>query len=292
MIFGNSEVVIVAQPLAKAMPDPDPLPSKSPKPRGKVRGYVQRISRIPFAIFEWIGLHEVSVLLATLMLILAVWGFAFLAWKVEKRATESFDEWAILVLRRPNDLKKPIGPPWLPEVGRDFTALGGVAVLTCLTLSVAGFLWLRKMYGAMFLVLAATLGGLFVSTLLKSMFDRARPDFVPHLSDVYTSSFPSGHSMLSAVVYLTLGTLLGRFVTQRSLQAYFLITALLLTGSVGLSRVYMGVHYPTDVLAGWIAGLAWAIVCWIVARKLQRRGVVEQGRADVSAAPAHTETSA
>lgn len=237
------------------------------------------MSQVPYAIFDWIGKHEVSVLLAVLLLLLALWGFAIIAWKVEKGATETFDEWAIQALRQPDRPSQPIGPAWLPEVGRDLTALGGVAVLSLLTLAVAGFLWMRGMYGAMFLVLTATLGGLVASSLLKHLFDRARPDLVPHLSHVYTSSFPSGHSMLSAVVYLTLGTLLGRFVRERSLQAYFLITALLLTFFVGISRVYMGVHYPTDVLAGWVAGLAWALMCWLVARRLQRRGMVEQGKA-------------
>jgi undecaprenyl-diphosphatase len=149
-------------------------------------------------------------------------------------------------------------------------------VLTLITAAVAGFLWLKRMFGAMWLVILAALGGLVVSSLLKGAFERPRPDIVPHLSQVYTSSFPSGHSMLSATIYLTLGTLLGRFVQPFRLKAYFLIVALILTGLVGVSRVYMGVHYPTDVLAGWAAGLAWALICWLVARYLQRRGAVEQ----------------
>ena len=143
------------------------------------------------------------------------------------------------------------------------------------TASVAGFLWLRRMFGAMWLIVVATLGGLVVSTLLKSAFARPRPSVVPHLSMVYTSSFPSGHSMLSATVFLTLGALLGRFVKPFRLKAYFLIIALVLTLLVGVSRVYMGVHYPTDVLAGWAAGLAWALICWLVARHLQKRGALE-----------------
>jgi undecaprenyl-diphosphatase len=169
----------------------------------------------------------------------------------------------------------PIGPEWLHEAGRDLTALGGVAVLTLITVAVAGFLWLRRMFGAMLLVLAATLGGLAASSALKSTFERTRPNLVPHLSMVYTSSFPSGHSMLSATVYLTLGALLGRFVQPLRLKAYFLLVALILTFLVGVSRVYVGVHYPTDVLAGWSAGLAWALVCWLGARALQKRGTVE-----------------
>jgi undecaprenyl-diphosphatase len=179
-------------------------------------------------------------------------------------------------MRRADDPSRPIGPRWLPEVGRDLTALGGVAALTLTTAFVAGYLLIVRKYHAMWLVLAATLGGLLISTLLKHLIDRARPDLVPHLSHVYTSSFPSGHSMLSAVVYLTLGALLTRLAAERRVKLYFLAAALLLTFLVGVSRVYMGVHYPTDVLAGWTAGLVWALLCWLVARYLQRRGAVER----------------
>ena len=224
---------------------------------------------------EWIGRHNAGVLLALLIIILAIWAFVGLAYEVVTGSTVSFDEWCVRSLRRADDPSKPIGPNSLAEVGRDLTALGGVTVLTLLTLAVAGFLRLRKMYGAMWLVLLATLGGLLASTILKSFFERPRPSLVPHLAKVYTSSFPSGHSMLSATVYLTLGALLTRFVHQRLLKAYFLIVALVITFLVGVSRVFMGVHYPTDVLAGWAAGLTWALTCWLVARFLQHRGSVE-----------------
>lgn len=226
-------------------------------------------------LLEWIGRHESSVLVACLVIVSAVWAFVAIADEVIEGDTLGFDEWALRAFRSADDPARPIGPAWCAEVGRDLTALGGVAVLTLITCAVAGYLWLRRMFGAMWLVLAATLGGLVASTLLKSGFARPRPDLVPHLSLVMTSSFPSGHSMLSATVYLTLGALLGRFVEPFRLKAYFLLVAMALTFLVGMSRVYMGVHYPTDVLAGWAAGLAWALICWLVARYLQRRGAVE-----------------
>jgi undecaprenyl-diphosphatase len=215
------------------------------------------------------------VLLAVLLVIVGISAFVAIADEVREGDTLSFDEWAVRALRRRDDPAKPVGPGWLAEVGRDLTALGGVAVLTLLMLAVAGFLWLRRMSGALAVVLVAILGGLLVNGVLKSCFERPRPDVVPHLSKVYTSSFPSGHSMLAATVYLTLGALLARFAEGRALKAYFLLVALVLTFLVGISRVYMGVHYPTDVLAGWAAGLTWALLCWLAARFLQRRGIVE-----------------
>jgi undecaprenyl-diphosphatase len=223
---------------------------------------------------EWIGRHETGVLVALLLLCLAVWGFIALADEVLQGDTQRFDDWAIRALRQADHPERPIGPQWMTEAARDITALGGITFLLMLTATVAGFLWLRRMYGALLFVSVATLGGAIVNSLLKHAFDRPRPNLVPHLSHVMTSSFPSGHSMLSATVFLTLGTLLGRFVPELRLKAYFLLVAVTLTLLVGISRVYMGVHYPTDVLAGWTAGLAWALICWLGARFLQRRGKV------------------
>ena len=159
---------------------------------------------------------------------------------------------------------------------RDITALGGVTVLSLVTASVAGFLLLSRKFSAMAFVLVATGAGFLITVLLKSLYERPRPDVVPHLAAVYTSSFPSGHSMMSAVVYLTLGTLLTRLAATPRLKFYFLFVAMLLTGLVGISRVYLGVHYPTDVLAGWCGGLTWASLCWLVARRLQQRGAIER----------------
>jgi undecaprenyl-diphosphatase len=149
-------------------------------------------------------------------------------------------------------------------------------VLVLVTLAVLGFLLLARKYHALLLLLGATLGGLLLNILLKSYYERPRPTVVPHLSDVRTPSFPSGHSMLSAVVYLTLGAMLARLVERRRLKLYFVAVALLLAFLVGVSRVYLGVHYPTDVLAGWAIGLAWAVLCWLVTQYLQRRGAVEK----------------
>lgn len=228
-----------------------------------------------WVVVEWLGRHELVVLLAVLVVVAGTWGFIALADVVLEGRTQSLDESVLRALRRPDNPALPIGPDWMAEVGRDLTAVGGVTVLLLATLAVAGFLLLDRKFATMGFVLAAVAGGLVASSLLKACFARPRPDVVPHLSQVYTSSFPSGHSMMSAVVYLTLGALLARTTTRRPLRFYFLAVALLLTGLVGASRVYMGVHYPTDVLAGWTAGLVWATLCWLAARKLQRRGAIE-----------------
>jgi len=227
-------------------------------------------------LFRWFRQWDLIVLTAALVAALGIWAFIGIADAVREGETQSFDERILKALRDPTDPSKPLGPAWLGEVGRDLTALGGVAVVSLVTASVVGFLLITRHYGAMLLLLSATLGGLLLSTLLKHSFDRPRPQVVPHLSYVNTSSFPSGHSMLSAVVYLTLGSLLARLVQRRVLKLYFVGVALVLTGLTGLSRVYMGVHYPTDVLAGWSAGLVWALVCWLAARWLQSRRAVER----------------
>ena len=226
-------------------------------------------------VLAWLGGLDLVLLLAVLAMVTALLAFIAIADKVVEGKTRRIDESLIRALRNPADPSDPIGPEWLEEVGRDLTALGGVAVLSLLTVAVVGFLLIRRTYHAVGFVLIATVGGLVLSLLLKRSFARPRPELVSHLSAVYTSSFPSGHSMLSAVVYLTLGALLARLVEGPALKIYIILVAMLLTLLVGVSRVYMGVHYPTDVLAGWSVGLSWAILCWLVARRLQRQGVVE-----------------
>lgn len=215
-------------------------------------------------------------LLALALIAGGIWVFVELADEVTEGEIPTFDEWALRSMRQADDPATPIGPPWLHEFGRDITALGGVAVLTLFTLAVAGYLVLVRKYHALILMLVATVGALILSSILKEIFGRERPDIVPHLSIVHSASFPSGHSMMASAVYLTLGVLMARLVPRRVLKTYFIMIALILALLVGVSRIYMGVHYPTDVLAGWTLGLVWALLCWVVARYLQVRGTVER----------------
>ncbi|QYX58226.1 phosphatase PAP2 family protein [Roseovarius sp. SCSIO 43702] len=223
---------------------------------------------------------ELTSLIVLAAVVGAVWAFAELADEVVEGATRDLDRDLLLLLRNSDDPATPIGPHYLQEIGRDLTALGGVVVLTLAILAAAGFFLLRRQYGTMLYLLIATGGGILVSSLAKSGFDRPRPDLVPHESIVYTASFPSGHSMMAAVTYLTLGVMIARALPQRRLKVYVLIVAALITVLVGISRVYLGVHWPTDVLAGWLGGAGWAMACLLGARLLARRGHVERERSE------------
>ena len=144
------------------------------------------------------------------------------------------------------------------------------------TLCATAYFLLHGRYPEAGLLLVAVVGGILLTALLKLGFDRPRPDLVPHLAQVFTASFPSGHAKLSAVTYLTLGALLARIHSQVRVKAYLLLLGLLLTLLVGVSRVYLGVHWPTDVLAGWMLGGAWALLCWLAMGWLQRHRYIER----------------
>lgn len=168
---------------------------------------------------------------------------------------------AILLWLRPSD-----PPRWLLELVRDITALGGTFVLTLWVAVTSLFLAFSGRVRACAFVIAAAGTGMLMSTGLKLIFNRGRPDVIAHDLYVATASFPSGHAMLSAVVYLTLGALISELVRPVWQKLYIVGVAAFLTGLVGFSRIYLGVHWPTDVLAGWAAGAAWAMGAWGLAR--------------------------
>jgi undecaprenyl-diphosphatase len=222
---------------------------------------------------------ELGLLLALLGLAGGTLGFVQIADEVVEGETEAFDRAVFLAFRHADNPSLAIGPAWLPEMARDITALGSFGVLSLVLLIVLGYLVLTAKRAAALLVLVAVVGGQIVSTLMKLGFERARPDLVPNAPQVFTASFPSGHAMLSAVTYLTIGALLMRVEADRRARIYVLGVAVILTLLVGLSRVYLGVHWPTDVLAGWSVGAAWAMLCWLVALWMQREGQIEPPRA-------------
>ena len=170
---------------------------------------------------------------------------------------------------------QPIGPHWAAGAVRDLTALGSAVVLVLLTALILGYLCLVRRYRLALLIAASTAGGEILNTSLKNAFERARPDAALRLVEATSTSFPSGHAMAASIFYLTLGAVLARAAQRRREKIYFVVTALVLTALTAFSRVYLGVHYPTDVLAGWAAGTAWALLCCFVADWLARRGTLQ-----------------
>jgi len=217
---------------------------------------------------------EFPVLLAGLLIAAAFWGFVELMEVARAAAPHAFDTEILLAFRHAGQPDNPIGPLWLQGAMRDITSLGSASVLVLITAATIVYFLLIRRPGTALFIFVAVAGGQVLSSLLKLEVDRPRPDLVSHLVDETSLSFPSGHAMLSAVTYLTLGTLAARFLPERRTKIFVLGLAVLITVLVGTSRVYLGVHWPSDVLAGWCAGFAWAMLCWLVARLLQRRRVV------------------
>lgn len=231
--------------------------------------------RLESGFWARLSRHQLGLLIGLSISAGLLFAFVELAGEVLEGETLAFDKTILLALRSAADPNEPGGPWWLARMARDITSLGSTTILTLTTVVALGFLLLLGKRGAALLVLVSVGGGMTLSSALKVLVGRARPDLVPHGDIVVTASFPSGHAMLSAIVYLTLGALLAQFVAGRRVKAYLLVCAMILTLLVGASRVYLAVHWPTDVLAGWCVGAAWAALCWIAAEWLQRRGTVE-----------------
>ncbi|MCW0234327.1 MAG: phosphatase PAP2 family protein [Ferrovibrio sp.] len=227
------------------------------------------------ALLTRLGRFELPLLVLPGVAALALWGFVALADEILEGETGDVDRRLLLSLRNPQDLSNPLGPLWLEEMMRDVTAFGGTGPLAFITAACILYLLLRRRRRSALFLFAAIAGGQLMSTLLKAGFERPRPDLVPHGMTVYTASFPSGHAMMTAIVYLTLAALLARSESRKRLKAFLLLLAVCVTLLVGVSRVYLGVHWPSDVLGGWMIGSAWAAGCWSLVALLQRRGDVE-----------------
>ena len=221
--------------------------------------------------------QEITWLLVGLGACILLFAFIIFAGKVMEGDTQALDARILRALRQADDPSKPIGPDWIESALLDLTALGGPMVLWLVTFAVMGFLVLQARYRTALVILITAISGELINQAMKQTFMRPRPTVVPHLRHVVSPSFPSGHAMESALIYLTLGAMLMRVAESRLTKMYCLAMALLLTLLVGVSRVYLGVHYPTDVIGGWILGFAWASVCWLIAQRIEAKtGVIAE----------------
>ncbi len=204
----------------------------------------------------------------------ALWAFLNIAGEMADGETLTIDRRLLLLLRTPGDANNPIGSKGLEEAVRDVTALGGTTLVIVVTIvAVLAFLFHKRHRQALVMAAAVALAWISSETT-KSFYHRPRPDLVPHEVYVYSGSFPSGHSTLSAATYLTLAMLVASLETRRRTKALAYSLAGLVLVGVGFSRVYLGVHWPSDVLAGWCLGATWALAGWVALRAMggQARG--------------------
>ena len=229
-------------------------------------------STLSFITGQTDGWRRAPLIPLLVMVILgSIGGFLKLAGEVRENETRHFDEVILLAMRVPGNPADPVGSPRVEEMARDLTALGGFTLLTVVTLVSFGVALLAGRPRLALVGLVSVIVGTAAMNLLKHGYDRPRPELVKHEMLTYNSSFPSGHSMMAAMVYLTIGILLARTQPLKRVRVFIVAVSVLITVLVGVSRVYLGVHWPTDVLAGWTLGGAWAVLFWLVAMKVDPR---------------------
>ncbi|MCC6205920.1 MAG: phosphatase PAP2 family protein, partial [Hyphomicrobiales bacterium] len=209
---------------------------------------------------------------------LGVLAFVYIGHEVGEEELVQFDSSILLAFRDPADLSRTVGPPWLAESVVEITALGGYTLIVVLVAAVIGLLLINGLRGPALFVLLSVATGWVTSQLLKSFYDRPRPDLVPQLDIVHTASFPSGHAMMTTLVYLTLASVIARLTEKTSVRIYVFAVAVAIALAVGLTRIFLGVHWPSDVIAGWALGAAWAALSWLAVSVLRRRRDRERGR--------------
>lgn len=215
--------------------------------------------------FHHLARREFALLCGIVAAFLCLWIFLGVAEEAGEGEHDNLELKIIQSFRSPTDLSRLKGPVWAKEAAIDSSTLGGSTLTIIITVLVASYLLINRQRRDCIIVAAAVSSGSAASVVLKHVFERPRPTAVPYLVHVNDASFPSGHSMTSAVVYITLGVLLARSTNSWKHKLFYVGTGLILSGLVGLSRVMLGVHYPSDVIAGWAAGASWALICWIAA---------------------------
>jgi undecaprenyl-diphosphatase len=222
---------------------------------------------------SWLRAHRGVVIAIAAALSLQV-GFAALASEVLEDETTAFDQTVLRAFRDANGM--PVGPTWLKGTVLNLSALGSVAVVTLIVALAAIFLVLVKRRWEAVLLVACSVGATITLVVLKILFGRERPTVVSALAKEVDLSFPSGHSLIASAIYPTLGLILARTLTDRHLKVFVLAAAAGLTLMIGFTRVYIGVHYPTDVLGGWMLGLSWAILCALISHRLRPQDSLSQ----------------
>jgi undecaprenyl-diphosphatase len=240
---------------------------KTPTLNENIRGLSRRVHaalRVESRILVWAAVIAFGLVL-----------FIHLASEIAEGETMAFDRAILLGLRVQGRPWEPIGPRWLLDAMTQITALGGGTVLTLMTGMVAAYLFAARRPATALFLIGAVAGGAILGWILKGAYERARPEIVTHLVTVSSASFPSGHALNSTVTYLTLGTLLAKTERRRAVRIYLISAAILLAVLIGFSRIYLGVHWPTDVVAGWCIGSIWALACSLIAEHLQQRRALE-----------------
>jgi undecaprenyl-diphosphatase len=214
---------------------------------------------------------EATLLLAIAALGGGLWLVLELGSEVQEGETGVFDRALLLALRTPGALQTPIGPRWVQESARDLTALGGFTVLTIITVAAIAALLIYRRYAQAVVFGVTVVLAQLAAELIKAFIGRPRPDLVSHLDLTYASSFPSGHAVMSPVIYFTLALIIAETEIQRPARIMLVAGAVMVVIAIGVSRVYLGVHWPTDVLGGWALGSGIALSAWVVLRRLRRR---------------------
>jgi undecaprenyl-diphosphatase len=206
---------------------------------------------------------ETRALLIWIALVFALWAFLALANEIGEGETGTIDQRLIMMMRMPGDASNPLGPPWLKDSMRDITALGGVTVLSLLTIVMVVCLILHQKRREGVILAITAIGAQASIEILKIIYDRPRPNQGFADTHAYSTSFPSGHTTESTAIFLTAATVIATLETRANTQILAYIVAIFAIIGVGFSRIYLGMHWPTDVLGGWVLGAAWALVAWI-----------------------------
>lgn len=220
------------------------------------------------------------IVIGAIVLLLVVAGLAELSEDVMEGDTLAFDQAALNVFRYADDPARPIGPEWLKLAMVEATALGGHTVLILFSLLAAGLCLFARRFGSLFFLVLSAVGAIAINAGLKNFFSRERPDIVEHLVDVHTYSYPSGHALMSCALYLSFAFLLAEMAVRRQTRIYIIACGFVLAGLIGFTRIYLGVHYPTDIIAGWAIGAAWAMTCWFLLRPMGAPGVKDDAAPD------------